>query len=161
MERGFQGWVCYLDADAYVSDLDFDLRKYLTDKSDVALIAAYGGKTEYWSVNAGVLLFNLSHPVARSILYEWHRSFEQITDDQLLSMRKWEDGPEDQQLLQNVLKTLPYAEKHFLIERSQPYLMNYRGRFIRQVLRVEGNLEERKKRLAAEVDEVMGHAQTP
>lgn len=28
-DSGFSGWICYLDADAYIADLAFDLRAYL------------------------------------------------------------------------------------------------------------------------------------
>ena len=53
LNAGYSGWVCYLDADAYIADLDFDLTAYLRDKGDFALIAAPGARAGWWDVNAG------------------------------------------------------------------------------------------------------------
>jgi hypothetical protein len=36
VDAGFAGWVLYLDADAYVADLDFDLRLYLADRHSMS-----------------------------------------------------------------------------------------------------------------------------
>jgi hypothetical protein len=156
-ESGFSGWVCYLDADAFVADLNFDLLSYLGDKTDIALIAASGGQSFWWDVNAGVLFLNLGHPLGQAIVREWHTAFGAITDDQLRVAVVWSTVPDDQSLLQQVLRTMPYVENHIVVDRAHPPLINYEGRFIKQVLRVAGSLEEREDRLRTEVSRVLGH----
>jgi hypothetical protein len=156
-QGGFSGWVCYLDADAFVADLNFDLSKYLTDKSDIALIAAPGGQPIWWDVNAGVLFFNFAHPLGHAIVREWHTAFGAITDHQLQAMIKW-SLPNDQSLLHEALRTVQNVENHIVIDRAAPPLINYGGRFIKQILRVAGSLEEREGRLCAEVSRVLGNA---
>ena len=97
MDGGYSAWVCYLDADAYVADLDFDLKRYLEDKGDLALIIAPGAPTSpWWEVNAGVFLINLGHPTGRDIVHEWFRRFAEITDDQLRLARVWSQVADDQ-----------------------------------------------------------------
>jgi hypothetical protein len=156
-ESGFLGWVCYLDADAFVADLNFDLINYLADKGDTALIAAPGGQSFWWAVNAGVLFLNLGHPLGQAIVREWHSAFGAITDDELRVGVGWSAVPDDQSLLHQVLRTMPYVENHILVDRAHPPLINYEGRFIKQVLRVAGSLEDREARLRAEVSRVLGH----
>jgi hypothetical protein len=154
-EWGFSGWVCYLDADAFVADLKFDLLGYLADKRDAALIAAPGGQSYWWDVNAGVLFLNLGQPLAQTIVQEWNTAFCTITDDQLRAMTDW-SLPNDQSLLHQVLRKVQHVERHLIIDRSHPPLINYGGRFVKQILRVTGSFEEREKRLRTEVSRVLG-----
>jgi hypothetical protein len=51
---------------------------------------------------------------------------------------------------------MPYIEKHMVVDRTHPPLLNYDGRFIKQILRVSGNLDERAGRLREEVNRVLG-----
>src|SRR5581483_1259201 len=54
-----QGWVLYLDADAYVYDLDFAILDYLRENDRFAAIAVRANsEAEYWDINAGVLFLN-------------------------------------------------------------------------------------------------------
>jgi hypothetical protein len=153
-ESDFSGWVCYLDADAFVADLNFDLRSYLSDKDNIALIGAQGASPYWWAVNAGVLFFNFGHPLGRAIVREWHKAFTAITDEELRSA-DWGSFPDDQTLLHHVLRTMPYVENHIIVDRAQPPLINYEGRFIRQILRTAGSIEQRADRLRAEVGRVL------
>jgi hypothetical protein len=155
-EGGFSDWVCYLDADAFIVDLNFDLSSYLLNKNDVALIAAPIGKNNFWwAVNAGVFFLNLGHPLGRAITREWHSVFSAITDDELRGAVEWSSIPDDQSLLHQVLRSMPDIENHIVIDDAQPPLINYEGRFIKQVLRVAGSLEERVNRLRAEVSRLL------
>ena len=43
VEAGYNGWVCYMDYDSYIVDINFDLSGYLKDKQGIALIAAHSG----------------------------------------------------------------------------------------------------------------------
>ncbi len=154
------GWVCYLDADAFVADFDFDLRAYLIDKSDVAMIAANGAQPDlWWDVNAGVFLLNLGHFVGRSVVREWYDTFVAISDAELRNLDDWAKGPDDQSLLHRVLQTIPEIQSHLIVQRSEPRLINYRsGLFIRQVLREQGSFDQRLVRLRREVNQALKSA---
>ena len=165
VDSGFRGWVCYLDADAYIVDLDFDLRGYLADKNDIALIAApdFPGDLNrpYWLVNAGSLLFNLAHPVARTIIRDWAEHFGMISDEDLQNAMVWSrDVIDDQAMLQRIVRTMPGGEAHVLMLRGDANLINYNGKFIRQLLRTSGTLEERVERARIETDRVLGSPQS-
>ena len=153
IDTGYKGWVCYLDADAFVADLDFDLKAFLEDKADIAIIAAYGPPTSpWWDVNAGVFLINLSHDVGRSIVTGWFNRFEQISDDDLLSATNWHQAYDDQKMLHSVLQEVG-AEQHTLIRND---ILNYEtGKFIKQFLRVLGDLKTRIAYLKRAVHDVL------
>jgi len=164
VDTGFSGWVCYLDADAYIADLDFDLKTYLRDQGDIALIIAPGGPTgRWWDVNAGVFLINLAHPVGQAIVREWSRLFDEITDEQLRTETGWSQVTDDQVLLHELLTNIPDAEQSTLVDKEHPRLLNYGdGRFIKQVLRGESSLERRVAHLRMETNKLLGNAvQTP
>lgn len=137
-QAGDIGWVIYLDADAYVYDLDFDVHAYLADKRDHVCIAASGG-TEKWAVNAGVLFVNLQHPLGRRLVQCWATAFAAALSDQdlLASAGPWSAREDDQGLLQRVLHDNQDILDATLIEKG---LLNYaKGSFIRQALRCAGN----------------------
>lgn len=154
VESGYLGWVCYLDADAFVADLGFDLKGYLSDKNQLAIIGAPGGRPGWWAMNAGVLLINLAHSVGRSIVLTWSNCFEEIGDDRLRAAKSWDDIPNDQGLLHRALQRTPGAEQATLLQRG---VLNYlEGSFIKQVLRTHGNLEQRIALLKAQVEKSVG-----
>ena len=154
LDSGCSGWVCYLDADAFVADLDFDLEKYLSDKSGFAIIAAPGGRPGWWAMNAGVFLINFAHPVGQSIVRTWSSCFDEITEDQLREARSWDRSPNDQGLLHKALQRLPEAEHVTLLQRG---ILNYlEGSFIKQVLRTHGSVEQRAALLKLQVEKSVG-----
>jgi hypothetical protein len=157
LNEGYQGWVCYLDADAYIADLDFDLREYLSDKEKIALIIAPSNPdTPWWAVNAGVFIINMSHPMGQTIVREWSRRFDEITDERLHAAKRWSEIEDDQILLQQVLRDLPAAEACTLLQKGDSRLLNYGdGQFIRQVLRLVGDLEKRAAYIRTQVEKVL------
>lgn len=55
IDSGYAGWVAYIDADAYIRDLTFDVTKYLIENQKHAFIAArVPGHQSKWAINAGV-----------------------------------------------------------------------------------------------------------
>ncbi len=155
VQTGFLGWVCYLDADAFIADLDFDLRNYLADKNEFALIAAPGGPPRvWWNMNDGVFLINLGNPVGRQIIRDWAIRFAMITDEQLQNAEAWGSVPSDQPLLHEVLQSIPDGNKYTLVEDASR-LLNYNGRFIKQVLRAAGTFAGRLARLNSSVELVL------
>lgn len=154
---GYSGWVCYLDADAYIADLDFDLAEYLGDKDGVAFIAAPGGRLGWWDVNAGVFFINLSHRVGKQIIHEWASRFSLISEDELRAASRWSQVPDDQALLHQVLQDIPDAQSSVLIDGGNPRLLNENnGLFIRQILRsVGGSIEERENYIRLQTEEIL------
>lgn len=164
LNSGFAGWVCYLDADAYITDLDFDIRHYLRGKDDIAMVIATDDASAadrpFWAVNAGTFLINLGHPLGQEIVYRWADRFDDVSDAELLRLGEWTLGFDDQGFLSDILRELPGGEAAVLTLRDYPNLINYsRGLFISQILRADHRrLEERERQLRVETDRVLSAA---
>jgi len=153
-KSGYRGWVFYVDADAFVVDLKFDLSEFLRDKSNYAFIAALGGAEGVWfDVNAGVLLVNLGHPVGADIVDDWLARFLAITDNDLSRAEHWYSVTDDQTLLGQTLESVNGAKETTLVLR-EPHLINYDGSFVRQILRAAGTLDERIEKVRLAVEQV-------
>lgn len=136
VELGAHDWVVYMDADAYIVDLEFDLKGYLADKSDIAVIATQSGMgPHWWEVNNGVILLNLRHPVTHRLIDAWASTFEAAHPDEALRTSTAWCQPNDQELFiaflrDNEAEVRPHAH----IEG--PELFNSpRASFIKQTLR--------------------------
>ncbi len=159
LEQGYGGWVLYLDADAYVWDLGFDIRGYLAERSRYgAVLTPSGIDVPDWSVNDGVAFFNLGVEPGRRLVTAWHEAFMRLTDDELRAAGQWELVVNDQDMLQGALR----AEREFreYVHLESPELINSRdARYIRQVLRAqEPDFAERTRVIEAEVAEALGRA---
>lgn len=157
LNNGFSGWVCYLDADAYIADLGFDLRKFLADKNELALIIAIDNPFEpnrpYWRMNDGVFFINLGHPVGREIVWQWGEELDDRSE-LLKTAAEWSFG--DQALLIDVLRALPNGPDYVLTLRENPSLINgSAGLFIRQIVRADMPQREREEHLRFETDRVL------
>lgn len=160
----FQGWVFYVDADAWIADLDFDLRAYLADKQHRALIAAPAGhyRDQYWNVNNGVMLFNLAHPFARALICEWERFLSR--HDLAAEAITWNgEVVDDQGMFHQILDKLPYAADYIHIENKE-LLNSPWARFTRHAIRAEHqDFAARLALVTAEVDAALAglDADTP
>jgi SAM-dependent methyltransferase len=135
VERGFAGWAVYLDADAYIQDLDFDVAAYLADKDDKAAIFATSGVTgAAWDVNAGVALINLGHPQGRALVASWAARFAAHSDDFLREAVEWIGPGNDQDLLHHLLREEPAIAAAVLVE-PMSFINGPHASFIRQQLR--------------------------
>jgi SAM-dependent methyltransferase len=153
VDRGFGGWALYLDADAYINDLDFDLAGYLADKQTKAAILATSGVTgKHWDINSGVALINFGHPQGRRLVERWRDAFLALPDEWLRQHASWpQDGNEDQDLIQRILKTDRDIADAVLVE-SQDFMNSRHARFIRQHLRAQtSDIDARVRSIAAEV----------
>lgn len=156
VDSGFRGWALYLDADAYVYDIDFDLKSYLACKSDrSAIMATIPGTDAPWHINSGVLFFNLGQEKGRQIVLEWKRRFLTVPDSRLREMPSVWGPDDDQTLLFNTLSE--NAELRDSVFYEDLYLMNHKdARFIRQYLAVfEGDLGARTANIEMEVAYVL------
>jgi len=161
MDEGLTGWVIYVDADAYIHDLNFDLQAYLADKSGFAMIAAPSGiqPPRWWDVNAGVFAINLGHALGRRIVVEWNQIFSRISDEALMLATVWDAIPNDQNLLHEVLQNIAQEDAIF-IDR-EPRVLNWGdGSFIRQVVRSASDHGSRLSSLSRLVADVLGEPAT-
>ncbi|MEI6162394.1 MAG: hypothetical protein WCP77_21385 [Roseococcus sp.] len=137
LDQGFGGWVLYLDADAYVADLDFDIHAFLASRAHRSILGVLGHNKALSDINAGVVFFNFAHADTAFILTEWHRLFlAEVTEEMLAgSAEGWSFGPNDQDLLQSVLaENLLRLWAGIGIE-ERDVLNSTKARFIRQILR--------------------------
>lgn len=159
VQAGYSGWVCYMDADSYISDLNFDLKDYVKDKDDIAFIAAHSGiEPPLWfDVNNGVFLINLSHIKAKALVRSWYDRFMAISDVELREAEVWGSIPHDQLLLHQAMQEVEDIKDHIIVDMSHPKLLNYAsGKFIRQVLREGGGtIEERARTMTSDIKNVM------
>lgn len=155
IERRFTGWALYLDADAWIQDLDFDLAAYLADKGDRAAIFATSGVTgEHWDVNAGVALINLGHPLGRALVEAWAAAFAGHSDEDLRQGAEWFGAGNDQDLLHKILQRESDIAAAVLVE-PMAFMNGPHARFIRQQLRtLSPTLEERIDDIAKAVADV-------
>jgi hypothetical protein len=169
LDRGFRGWILYADADAYIANLKFDLRDYLKDKNEYAMILRPGAFTgEFWDVNVGVMLVNCSSERAEWLVNHWPATFLQVPDDVLKSAFDWGSVPHDQELFQKILSDNPDLEPYILKDLIQTLHSGpERGSaaFIEQVIRaVTGDEEERYRIIRWNITEALrsyGHEVDP
>jgi hypothetical protein len=162
LDRGFLGWAVYLDADAYIHDLDFDLKSYLGNRSDRAgIMTSIPGAPSPWCINAGVILLNLAHDKGREIVVRWLESYHAIDDTKLQRMETWDDGESDQSMLYELLDR--DASIREAVEYDDGSIINSPdARFVRQLLRsLSTDLETRTRALEAFVASIVDGRSDP
>jgi hypothetical protein len=159
IDSGFDGWVFYLDADAFVADLSYDVR-LLIPKIAKPIIMAPGGLTgEGWDVNSGVMLIDLANEIARDLVLAWHRDFMAISEESLRTHAKWDGSIEgDQERLHRILQQKTHFQSS--IGMADRYLFNdQKGSFVRQILRSNASSwEERLTRVRKETADILNAA---
>lgn len=160
VQRGYCGWVVYLDADAFINEMSFDIGDYFLSDKSYCFIAAGGGSPTPWDINSGTFFINLGDQDGRLLVREWVAEFEaQLPYDFLanpaskradISAQK-KEYPSDQDLIYEPLK------KIISRVRKVDGLINYTdGRFIRQAIRASfSTFDARVAWIRAETDRVM------
>jgi hypothetical protein len=160
LDRGFRGWALYLDADAYIYDLEFDLRGYLDRHRDRAgIMATIDGETIPWHINAGVLFFNLGHPHSAPMINEWKNRFLALSDDKLRNLTSvWGDDNDQSMLCSTLYEHEDWRNSVFF---EQAININHvEGNFIRQYLGAfEPNIESRTQSVEARVAQALAGKQ--
>ncbi|GJE04583.1 DUF4214 domain-containing protein [Methylobacterium isbiliense] len=156
----YDGWIVYLDADAYIADMSFDLESYLSDKSDYALIGAPSGAQppRWWDINNGVFALNARHPVAIEMVYRWREKLDVVPDSILRSEDCWGAVIDDQAIMHEAIQETLGAEQSLLHDSDT---FNWNANFIRQVIRANSDFESRIKILADAVDNVLQNNNNP
>lgn len=150
LDRGFSGWGVYLDADAYIHDVDFALADYLQAHAGRAgIMTSIPGEPHPWCINAGVVLLNLGNPGGREIVTRWLDRYLSIDDSRLRQMDVWDDGESDQSMLFELLHHNPHLRE--AVHYDDGSVINaHNARFIRQLLRsLSPDLEARTRALEA------------
>jgi len=152
LASGHRGWVIYLDADAFVAEIGFDAPAWLAERDGVAMIHPPGGDKGKWDVNAGVFLWNFAHPAAREAARCWIEGFDAITDAELAADTDWSQVPDDQLLLQTVLREAPDLQAALLVDDGE--MLGYQqSRWIKQFVRNAIHTpQQRLVRIAREVE---------
>lgn len=162
VERADCDWVIYLDADAYIANLDFDLADYLLDFSDkTAAAAPSGASNQAWDVNSGVIAVNVRDPLARTFVRLWKAEFDAISDEVLAAAEDWYIGMHgDQGLLHQVLQANDTILTRF--GKLDPVLINSpQATFIRQQMRGFGlPFADRVAKLADEVNAALASSRS-
>lgn len=159
LEEGHRGWVLYLDADAYIYDLDFPIADYLDQNDHFAMVAVRINPTaEYWDVNAGVIFMNLGHPLGRRIVAQLVERLADATRAPQFVENRWPDTDlwlDDQSLLHTTLIEDPGLQE-FIRYEPQTLMNSLHASFIRHHLRaMTPDLADRLRAIEAEVDHVM------
>jgi hypothetical protein len=156
IDVGFRGWVFYLDADAFVADLSFDVRQLISATTKPVIMAPGGLTGEPWDVNDGVFLIDLDNETARNLIFAWHSHFMRNSEDELRAAVEWESGVEsDQPRLHGILHTDPRF--HGCVGMVDRYLFNNeKGSFVRQILRSNARTwNERLARIRKETEDAL------
>ncbi|MCC0003725.1 MAG: hypothetical protein H6872_00690 [Methylobacteriaceae bacterium] len=160
LDAGFDGWLVFLDTDAFVVDLDFDLDAYLTRHSDRALVLrpSIPGAQDAWRVNVGVLLVNASHPLAVRAMRVWRRLLRVARATGQLSLPWRYALVDDQKLLQFHLMASPATRR--AIHYEDPALINGAdATFIAHYLLSDiPDLDMRVAMIAARIDRAFAEA---
>ena len=166
LDLGYRGWVLYMDADAFINELNFDLRGFLESNADRALIIAPASgepSNPSWNINAGVFFANLGHPVCAEILRTWKGFYDALyaSEDYVRALR-WDDIINDQTSLHRILR-FPALQPYVWSAPELIHLFNSGGaRFIRQIVRRdhasvdEGNFAWRLDAISREAERVLG-----
>ena len=156
VRQGRFDWAVYVDADAYVADPAFDLRRYLKGKARYAAVLTPSGCTKLrWDVNDGVVMLNLRHPVAGRLTAAWRAAHEAVPDGELRAQSTW-SNPDDQEMLQAFLRDDPEAARqiHFA---PRKLFNSVDARVIRQLVRAHlPDAGSRLRALRSRVDDVLG-----
>jgi hypothetical protein len=160
LDRGVRGWVYYLDADAFIGDMDFDVRHYLSDKGQYAgIFSGFCASEHGYDINAGGFALNLSHAVAHDLIQKYWRRVEDIPDQDFLHATIWSQSiPDDQWILYDILRDMVETRglgDSFVFEVANSGYTNH-GPFIRQRLRSKSpDFQTRYADIKAEVDGIM------
>lgn len=166
LEAGRKGWLLYMDADAYIYDLGFDLKGFLSSQKHSAFLFARADSAEncpYWNVNAGVFFANLSHPICGAIIRQWKDFYDVFySSEDYKQATAWDDIKNDQTVLHQVLKCVAY-DKYVTSTVEYKHIFNdSSARFIRQILRDdpesvdEKSFRKRMEKIQNDVTLVLG-----
>lgn len=127
LQEGRHDRLLLLDADAMVYDFDRDIAAAVPDNRVFTAHRTHGNVTNTGSVNVGVTVWNLRHPLTPMIVQRWKQScLARIRDN------KHDD---DQAPLQHFLKELPDAQRDRVVYAIPDELGYAKGAWIKHFIR--------------------------
>ena len=156
LDEGYSGWVLYLDMDAVIVDLDFNLYRVIPFRP-CALVACQSGATPaHWDINNGIFLLNLGSEDGRTIVERWYAAAMAIPEELLRKGVRFGDPTHDQRQLQELLRDDPVLARRALHHGPADLLNDERARFIRHFLSASGSMEMRTAKVKAESHAALG-----
>ncbi len=164
LDKDYKGWLLYIDADAYIHDLDFPVVDYLASHGNSAgIFVRVSGSAPYWDVNNGVFFLNTAHPLARSLVEKWICGHEDVFHRKEFLKNEFPDMDlriDDQGILNEILIANPDWQSALHYE-SLSLVNSMRASFVRHHLRARTpNLEQRIRSIQREVDEIFSMGAT-
>ncbi|MBB2163563.1 hypothetical protein HLH26_03240 [Gluconacetobacter sp. 1b LMG 1731] len=112
VDRGFSGWVCYVDADAIVRNNSFSLKENLSalrkKNKHMWLHSVFNvGEDNYnwWDINAGCFAIDLSFGICKEIINVWYEIYSNLYSiKEYEAATRWDDIIDDQISFQHILK---------------------------------------------------------
>lgn len=155
MDAGYDGWIFYLDADAFVYDHQFDINGLISEATGDVIFAPGGLTGHQWDVNDGVFLINLGSKQARRLAQAWYDSFMATTEEQLQGASDWQMVPSDQPRLHRILQDNPdILERVQIVPRE--LLNDEKASFVRQILRANAEtFDQRVENIRRQVNDVL------
>lgn len=156
LDEGYDGWIFYLDADAYVFDHSYDVRTLLNEFEGDYLFAPGGLTGEKWDVNDGVFLINLGSDAGRELALAWYRHFMATSEDALRKASDWQMVPSDQPRLHEIFRNRPELLERLTMVPREIFNQEHAS-FVRQVLRSNAStMQERIAKLQQGVAAALG-----
>ncbi|MFT4117227.1 hypothetical protein [Bradyrhizobium sp.] len=162
LDGGYNGWLIYMDADAYIHNLDFPIAGYLATYQTLAgIFVRVSGLAPYWDVNAGVFLLNAGHPLTRKLVETWIAGHESVFARQEFLTDAWPDIDlriDDQGLLNEMLIANPEWQFSLHYE-SQALINSMHASFLRHHMRAHTpDLAQRTTAIAGDVEDILSKA---
>jgi hypothetical protein len=118
-----------LDTDALMYDFETDVTTLLSDEDMVAAHRVHTHDVKRtWDINAGVMLWNLHHPLTKSVIRSWKRLALQTVDE--------DDFRGDQLPLQKILKQGKLREQISSLQEEFAY---GHGTVVKHFIRSKGH----------------------
>lgn len=152
INSGYDGWIFYLDADAYIFGQDVDVRDIIASAEGKPAIFGPGGdKGIAWDVNDGVFLINTADARVRELMALWLDNFMSTTEEALKNAPNWQDVPSDQPRLHQILSGRP-SLLNAIHMADRKVFNDYKASYVRQALRGHGfTMEERIAMVARDI----------
>lgn len=160
LESGYRGWVLYLDADAYISNLTFDAIKYLQENQTHAFIAAKASDkvAEKWAINNGVFFINLGNKIGEKIARMYLHYVNTLVPQEYWQRESAEWPPaeyDDQNILYGIL-----SQSDDILEsiKKEMFAFNtgHADEFISQAIRAGySSFEDRELNIQKTCDEII------
>lgn len=122
VQKGYSGWVIYLDADNLIQDRNYDLKQTLSNLEREKVFLFYNHhKTDdieydFWNINSGFFAMKIGDPIVNMVINTWQSLYSNFYSRQNYeSFEKWGDLINDQNSLNMILKnidvTIPLKDK--------------------------------------------------